>query len=148
LLSSEQRFLTADIAGYLYKWSYTSKQPLVKFKAHENCINAVTLLKDFRIATCCQDGLLKLWSGSMLGNKPLQVFEHKYPLWSLCATKRYLLSGDVEGFISYHCPDTLVIKKTIKAHSSGIFMLRECQMAIDKGYMSCGEDFKAKLWSV
>ena len=133
---------------FLYKWSYTSKQPLVKFRAHENCINSITVLNDFRIATCCQNAVLKLWSGSLLGNQPLSVYTHKFPLWSLCATKNFLLSGDVEGFISYHCLDTLEVKKTIKAHTSGIFMMKGYEGTLEKTFTTSSEDFKAKAWTL
>lgn len=58
------------------------------------------------------------------------------------------MSGDVEGYITYHCLDTLAVRKSLKAHHSGIFMLKESKGNFDKHFTSSSEDFKAKLWSL
>lgn len=61
----------------------------------------------------------------------------------MCALKKFLVTGDVEGNLNYHDLDQFNVQKKVTAHFGGINMIKEGQ---ENKFMTSSEDFKAKIW--
>lgn len=146
-IPSEKKILSCDACGMVYAWS-VSGDLIGSFKAHSNWVWTMADLGNGLLATCCEDGSVKVWeykSGKLLAHLDLGTD----PIWSMASTESSLFVGSRGGSvyeISFQIEKSKValeLKNSLRhIHAKGI---RSIWIIHEFEFLSAGEDNKVLL---
>jgi len=118
------------------------------FEEHSNWVWKIIKLNKGIIASCSEDGSIKIWDCKT--EKSMNTFFETHPIISLCynSSKSQLISGNLKGEVSIRTLSKeyrQVAIKTFKAHTG---IIRAIRMIGPHQFATGGEDNKVKIWGL
>jgi WD40 repeat protein len=113
-------------------------------RGHHGPINAVFCCGGSRIASCSEDGTIKLWDLDHLECVATLDVGHKVWAGAPCCGGQSLVSGSDDGVLRLWNLSTGICEAEVKAHQGSIWTL--AVSADDKSLASAGDDGAIRLW--
>lgn len=113
-------------------------------RGHHGPVNAVFCCGDSRIASCSEDGTIKIWDLECLGCVVTLDVGSKVWAGASCCGGQSLVSGSDDGVLRLWNLSTGVCEAEIKAHQGSIWSL--AVSSDDESIASVGDDGAIRLW--